>query len=314
MITKAALLTKYNLTEGDFRAAEISWEDLVEIYEDYEQKMPYYEETMKEFVEHYIADIEKSQIHSYRYRVKSPEHLLAKIIKKRRSNYDKYKNLTKDNYKMFLTDLIGIRVFVLFKAEWYIFHKFIISCFENDKEHYVLDSIRDYDEDQEHNYFAEAPRVYVRQGDDLSIYGGLIKDAHIKPTKTYRSIHYIIKYKGVYLEIQLRTLFEEGWGEIDHAIVYPYNEDNTVFKKFSELINRCAGMADEMGTFFYMMHHHMTPEALEEMQAAYKEPFRRTASSVEKLLAKPALLEEEKKPCIEVNETPQDMIDSIIQE
>ena len=69
----------------------------------------------------------------------------------------------------------------------------------------------------------------------------------------YRSLHYIIKYRGYYVEIQGRTLFEEGWSEIDHDIVYPYNKDDEMLKDFSKLLNRLSGMADEMSSYFSRM-------------------------------------------------------------
>lgn len=50
-------------------------------------------------------------------------------------------------------------------------------------------------------------------------------------------------------EIQVRTIFEEAWSEIDHTIRYPYNLDNPVFSQFLFIFNRLAGSADEMGTF-----------------------------------------------------------------
>ena len=69
----------------------------------------------------------------------------------------------------------------------------------------------------------------------------------------YRSLHYIIKYKGYYVEIQGRTLFEEGWSEIDHDIVYPYYKDDEMLNNFSGLLNRLSGMADEMSSYFRKM-------------------------------------------------------------
>lgn len=72
----------------------------------------------------------------------------------------------------------------------------------------------------------------------------------IKSDGIYRSLHYIIKYKGYYVEIQGRTLFEEGWSEIDHDIVYPYYQDDEMLSDFSTLLNRLAGMADEMSSYF----------------------------------------------------------------
>ena len=62
--------------------------------------------------------------------------------------------------------------------------------------------------------------------------------------------NYIVVYRGVYIEIQIKTLFEEGWGEIDHSILYPQRKGNAMLTEFSELLNRLAGMGDEMGSFY----------------------------------------------------------------
>ena len=55
------------------------------------------------------------------------------------------------------------------------------------------------------------------------------------------------------MEIQGRTLFEEGWSEIDHDIVYPYFQNDEMLKDFSTLLNRLSGMADEMSSYFRRM-------------------------------------------------------------
>ena len=71
--------------------------------------------------------------------------------------------------------------------------------------------------------------------------------------KKNKNSHYIVKYKGYYVEIQGRTLFEEGWSEIDHDIVYPYYKDDEMLTDFSKLLNRLSGMADEMSSYFRRM-------------------------------------------------------------
>lgn len=304
MITLDKLLETYNISDEMFRAADISWEDLLLIYKDFADKKNDYENIMKHFIEEYISDIDKSHIHSYRHRIKSPEHLLAKIIKKRSGNNEKYKNITIDNYTQFLTDLIGIRVFVLFKMQWNEFHQYILSQFENEERYYIKDSIRDFDSNPKHHYVAEAPKVHIRLGDDKTIYRSYLKDDHIISGKIYRSVHYIIKYMGVYIEIQLRTLFEEGWGEIDHAIVYPYNEDNELFKNFSELINRCAGMADEMGSFFHLMKMNIPQEMIEKLK---------NVTSYEGEANESFKTNHDKNSTL-INETPQDILNLIMQE
>lgn len=48
-------------------------------------------------------------------------------------------------------------------------------------------------------------------------------------------------------------MFEEGWGEIDHAVVYPYYQNDKILKEYTELLNRLSGLADEMSSFFYRL-------------------------------------------------------------
>lgn len=198
-----------------------------------------------------MLETDKAHIHSFRGRIKDPEHLIEKIVRKRKENYKKYKTLARDGYEKFVTDLIGIRCFILFKAEWVGFHRYITHLFENNAKYYVNDSLMDFDEDETHNYHAEAPKAYIRVGDDKSIYESILPKEYIieKGGKVYRSVHYILKFKGIYLEIQVRTLFEEGWGEIDHKMVYPYFRDNPTMNMYTNLLNRLTGLADEMGTF-----------------------------------------------------------------
>ena len=203
----------------------------------------------------YLKDIhiKKVKIHSFCSRVKDPEHLIAKIVRKKQENQNKYKKLDKYNYEKFITDLIGIRCLILFKADWKSFHTYILSKFDNNIDYYIKDSILDFDNDEKHFYIAEKPKVHIRNGDPREIYDELLPPDCIIDGKVYRSVHYIIKYKGVYLEIQVRTLFEEGWGEVDHAIVYPYYQDDQILKKYTELLNRLSGLADEMSDFFYRL-------------------------------------------------------------
>lgn len=259
MITKKLFLEKYNITEDLFQSAGMSWEELSDIYEDFAlNKKKKYENILEIFLDTYLKDMnkdrreeeEKVKIHSIRSRVKDPEHLLAKIIRKKQDNQVKYKKLNKFNYEKFITDLIGIRCLVLFKADWKSFHNYVLSIFENNVEYYVKDSILDFDDDENHFYIAEKPKVHIRNGDARDIYDEVLPPGSVIDGKVYRSVHYIIKYKGIYLEIQVRTLFEEGWGEIDHAVVYPYYQKDKVLKEYTELLNRLSGLADEMGGFF----------------------------------------------------------------
>ena len=250
MIDKKEFLSTYNMTEEDIAEANITWDELMLIVEDYEKLENVLRDIGKDFINDYLYDIEKAGIHSYRYRTKSPGHLLEKIIRKRKEDPEKFASLNHTNYYKYMTDLIGIRVFYLYREDWPHFHYYITNVFENNPEKYIERRLADFDDDPNHYYIAEKPKVYKRPGDS-KIYDRTELD--VKSDGIYRSLHYIIKYKGYYVEIQGRTLFEEGWSEIDHDIVYPYYKDDNDLTDFSKLLNRLSGMADEMSSYFRRM-------------------------------------------------------------
>lgn len=101
----------------------------------------------------------------------------------------------------------------------------------------------------------ENPKANIRAGDDDKLQEKF-KEHNLEIVNHpfgYRSLHYLIKSKPdkqeVVAEIQVRTIFEEGWSEIDHRIRYPYDTDNPILKYYLVLFNRLAGNADEMGSF-----------------------------------------------------------------
>ena len=274
-LDRNGFLREYNISDEDFAAAKLPWEELEAIYEHYASIREKLTDIGKDFVDAYLYDIERAGIHSYRYRTKEPGHLLEKILRKRREDFAKFAFLNRENYHKYITDLIGIRVFFLYREDWIHFHRYITGVFENNPDIYVTDRIRDLDEDEKHYYIAERPKVYKRAGDSR-IYDERLID--IKSDGIYRSLHYIVKFKGYYVEIQGRTLFEEGWSEIDHDIVYPYFKNDEMLKDFSTLLNRLSGMADEMSSYFRRMR-----STKEEWESALRNMKELTEACEEKL-------------------------------
>ncbi|MBQ7093872.1 MAG: GTP pyrophosphokinase [Clostridia bacterium] len=244
---KQTFLSTYNFTEDDLIRADITWEELGLIYYNYKRLEKDLRDIVKNFIDDYLYEIDAAGIHSYRYRIKNADNLLEKVVRKKLENPEKFAMLDHTNYYKFVTDLIGIRVLFLYREDWVHFHKYLTGIFENNPDLYITDRLADFDENPDHYYLAERPRAYKRTG-DTKIYDG--NEIEIVTDGIYRSLHYIVKYKGHYIEIQGRTLFEEGWSEIDHDIVYKSGLNDEMLEDYSRMLNRLSGLADEMSSYF----------------------------------------------------------------
>lgn len=224
-------LVDMDINEATFLSLNRDVQILIDIAEDYElHKNDLLDEAG------YIANkLQRCKgVHSVRSRIKDTSHLIEKIIRKWSLEQvsQKYDEINKNNYKSTITDLVGVRAIYLFKSDWETVHDHILSKWEP-KEEVV---------------------IYHRQGDDLSLYedhSECKKEVHFSG---YRSIHYLIpatKINGeqIYCEVQTRTIFEEGWSEIDHKVRYPNFSDNPYLQEFLDIFNRISGSADEMGSF-----------------------------------------------------------------
>lgn len=218
---------EFNISSDKFRKSRLTWDELDQIAEDFEElKRNEHQDTVKKYAE----VLQKCfGVHSLSYRVKDTKHLIEKIIRKNPEYLKSGDSISKENYKYKIMDLMGIRILLLFKEDWLFVHKFIME--------------------QYGKMLIEPPFAYVREGDSTNLYDGVVE---VKKTKPYRSVHYVIKTdKGFGIEIQVRTLYEEAWSEIDHKLHYPYNLTNEILTNYLNIMNRLTGMGDEMGTFIH---------------------------------------------------------------
>lgn len=110
-----AFLKKSNLSMDDWTNSGFEWTDLQNIGRDYESKRPSLD-GVSEFIAKTLQVC--PQVHSVRWRVKDVDHLLAKLVRKRAQENEKYLDVSVENYVQKVTDLVGIRVLHLFKGEW----------------------------------------------------------------------------------------------------------------------------------------------------------------------------------------------------
>ena len=181
----------------------------------------------------FISNILRSHpmVHSVKSRLKEPDRLIEKIIRKtedRRLKYGDDFQFTLNNYKNEINDLIGIRVIHIFKDQWQDIHEFITKTWK------VIEVTAN-----------------VREGDNTKKFEELNIEVRSR-ISGYRSVHYLVEFyptnEKVIAEIQVRTIFEEGYGEIDHRLRYSHIEIPEILKSNLLLFNRIVGSADEMAS------------------------------------------------------------------
>lgn len=261
-VNKRDFLRAYNFTEEDFKTANLEWSLLEQIYCRH-MGMVGELQTTANYISQRLQSV--SAVHSLNVRIKHGEHLIAKIIRKRLSRPDLSFEVM--SYEKVITDLIGIRALHLFKDEWLQIHEFITTTWA----------------------LHEEPIAYIRSGDPKALTDAFT-DAKFRVEEHpfgYRSIHYVIesrpaKYTQL-AELQVRTIFEEGWSEIDHRIRYPRQSDDRYLAEFLTIFNRLAGSADEMGTFIKSLSAYITEQrqklAAQEVEGAKREQDLKTAIS-----------------------------------
>ncbi|MCY8354602.1 hypothetical protein MOD14_10525 [Bacillus haynesii] len=228
---------EYNIKEEKFNETGLKWSELREVYDDYLNHYHFLKNTGET-----VAEILRTHpaTHSVRMRIKDPEHLIEKLIRKKIKDH-KF-SFDVNNYREKITDLIGLRVLHLFKEDAKSIDPFIRELWDLHETAIIYYRKGDFkDEEVSKGMKSESPNG-IEEEEKLFVYK--------EHPFGYRSWHYLILTnltKEKYIaEIQVRTIFEEGWSEIDHKLRYPYNLDNEILNNQLMVLNRLAGSADEM--------------------------------------------------------------------
>ena len=216
-------------TSEELASAKIGVAELRRIYDEHQTRLAELDD-FGQVIQRSLARF--PGVHSTRLRIKSPRSLMRKVIRKRID--DSQRNICFDNYKGEVRDLVGLRALHLFKEDWQAIDKAITDKWELHPD--------------------ETPLAYLREGDGETIERTL-KEGGFEVRKKgggYRSLHFVIQThfdkNPCYAEIQVRTLFEEAWGEVDHQVRYPEHQDDELLSEYLLILNRLAGGADEMAS------------------------------------------------------------------
>jgi putative GTP pyrophosphokinase len=154
----------------------------------------------------------RKYIRFVRVRVKDPDHLREKLYRKLAELTQKSKpfNYSTENLFVRINDLVGLRIIHLHTQEIIPIRIGLQALFEEERYQIV-----------------EGPTARIWDEE----YKRFFREAGIgtKTSKTlYTSVHYILKPKRktpITCELQVRTLVEEAWGEVDHEINYPHESE-----------------------------------------------------------------------------------------
>lgn len=167
-------------------------------------------------------------IHSVKSRLKDRRHLSEKIMRK---SYEG-DPITSENIFERITDIAGVRVLHLHQSQFSQIHTAITKQLE--EQEWVLH---------------EPPKAYTWDPESREFFAGHggvqveVKDSF------YTSVHYVVRPRvgsPVSCEIQVRTLFEEIWGEIDHLINYPSPTESISCREQIRVLARLVGAGSRL--------------------------------------------------------------------
>ena len=176
-------------------------------------------------------------IHSTKGRLKDPTHLKDKLERKLLLAKTNKKTFAVTEAELFtkVNDLAGLRLLHLYTSQ--------IAEIDERLKAIVM---------QEGYELSEGPIAKTWDDDSRQLFNKLGIKAENSPSM-YTSVHYVIranKRTPLTCEIQVRTLIEEVWGEVDHSINYPHPSGSRScrdqLKVLARMTSSCTRLVDSI--------------------------------------------------------------------
>jgi len=177
-----------------------------------------------------------SPIRQIMHRIKQPDKVIEKIFRKPNIFPDK---LTPDSVKN-MHDTIGVRIIVYFSSQ--------LSLIDRELRNSKFFEIDD----------SNPPKAYFEPEKLIRL--GLSHIDNKQKESGYTSIHYKVRFKGSSVrpserpifEIQVRTLAQELWCELEHVLSYkPEMRPNFSAKRRFQILSRDVSVIDEHFNLLY---------------------------------------------------------------
>jgi putative GTP pyrophosphokinase len=177
----------------------------------------------------------KPYVHTIKSRLKDHDNLRNKLIRKAKEALSEGKvfDIDKENFFLRINDLAGFRIIHLHTKQFEQIDKHLKAILKEQQWEIIEGPIAKTWDDESRGYFSS-----------ISI--------ATEPNKNmYTSVHYIIKPNSrVTCEIQVRTLMEEVWGEVDHSINYPEQTEcfscREQIKALARSTSSCSRLVDSI--------------------------------------------------------------------
>lgn len=180
----------------------------------------------------------KPLVHSLKWRIKEPGHLRDKLIRKWLGRKKDGLNFDIEPRNLFqkINDLVGFRLLHLYTRQMERLNAALIQSLSEGYKLVEGPSARTWD-DESRNYFEGI---------------GISTEAS---ERMYTSVHYVFETRSptkFTCEIQVRTLAEELWGEVDHSFNYPIPTKTVAcaeqIKVLARVTSACTRLVDSIFT------------------------------------------------------------------
>jgi putative GTP pyrophosphokinase len=177
------------------------------------------------------------QVHTLKARIKDPEHLKDKLRRKflDADSKDKPFSINSENLFAKINDLVGIRILHLHTQQIEQINQELKELFQQFKFKLVEGPVAKTWDDESRDYFKT------------------LGFRTVKSPSLYTSVHYVIDSGNrtrLTCEIQVRTLAEELWGEVDHSINYPHAIESVACREQIKVLARatssCSRLVDSI--------------------------------------------------------------------
>lgn len=164
-------------------------------------------------------------IHSVKSRIKDPDHLRDKLERKilEAKNGESEFDVSTDTLFSVVNDLAGVRLLHLHTTQLKAIHAELTAMFHEQKYRLVEEPTANC-WDREFEQLFQSYGIATKSRDSM-----------------YTTIHYVLEANQrsrLTCEIQVRTLFDEVWGEVSHMVNYPHETQNAVCKDQLKVLAR----------------------------------------------------------------------------